>query len=103
MADPVPAGSDVSAGTYQCTKCTYELGFNPPNTSRLVRNAATATGFGSELMPWRERSWSRPRHRPWYISDAVESPRKSRARLAGGVDGLLTDEVLGATGKRHLR
>ena len=21
MADPVPAGSDVSAGTYQCTKC----------------------------------------------------------------------------------
>jgi hypothetical protein len=26
MADPVPAGSDVSAGTYQCTKCNYELG-----------------------------------------------------------------------------
>jgi Zn finger protein HypA/HybF involved in hydrogenase expression len=26
MADPVPAGSDVSSGTYQCTKCSYELG-----------------------------------------------------------------------------
>ncbi len=26
MADPIPAGSDVSAGTYQCTKCSYELG-----------------------------------------------------------------------------
>lgn len=25
MADPVPAGSDVSAGTYQCTSCGYEL------------------------------------------------------------------------------
>jgi hypothetical protein len=25
MADPVPAGSDVSSGTYQCTGCSYEL------------------------------------------------------------------------------
>lgn len=25
MADPVPAGSDVSAGTYRCTKCGYDL------------------------------------------------------------------------------
>jgi Zn finger protein HypA/HybF involved in hydrogenase expression len=25
MADPIPAGSDVSSGTYQCTKCSYEL------------------------------------------------------------------------------
>jgi predicted RNA-binding Zn-ribbon protein involved in translation (DUF1610 family) len=25
MADPVPAGSDVSAGTYVCTECGYEL------------------------------------------------------------------------------
>jgi hypothetical protein len=25
MADPVPAGSDVSAGTYRCTQCGYEL------------------------------------------------------------------------------
>jgi len=25
MAEPVPAGSDVSAGTYQCTNCGYEL------------------------------------------------------------------------------
>jgi predicted Zn-ribbon and HTH transcriptional regulator len=25
MADPVPAGSDVSAGTYRCTDCGYEL------------------------------------------------------------------------------
>ena len=25
MAEPVPAGSDVSAGTYICTECRYEL------------------------------------------------------------------------------
>ena len=25
MADPVPAGSDVSSGTYQCTNCGYQL------------------------------------------------------------------------------
>ena len=25
VANPVPAGSDVSAGTYKCTKCGYEL------------------------------------------------------------------------------
>jgi len=25
MADPVPAGSDVSSGTYQCTNCGYRL------------------------------------------------------------------------------
>jgi Zn finger protein HypA/HybF involved in hydrogenase expression len=26
MADPAPIGSDVSAGTYECTTCGYELG-----------------------------------------------------------------------------
>lgn len=25
MADPVPASSDVSAGTYKCTNCGYEF------------------------------------------------------------------------------
>jgi lipopolysaccharide biosynthesis regulator YciM len=25
MADPAPIGSDVSAGTYRCTNCGYEL------------------------------------------------------------------------------
>jgi hypothetical protein len=26
MADPIPVGSDVSAGTYACANCGYELG-----------------------------------------------------------------------------
>jgi len=25
MANPVPAGSDVSAGTYRCTRCSSEI------------------------------------------------------------------------------
>ncbi len=25
MGEPVPAGSDVSAGTYRCTECGYQL------------------------------------------------------------------------------
>jgi hypothetical protein len=25
MAEPVPAGSDVSSGTYRCTQCGYDL------------------------------------------------------------------------------
>jgi predicted RNA-binding Zn-ribbon protein involved in translation (DUF1610 family) len=25
VAEPVPAGSDVSSGTYRCTNCRYEL------------------------------------------------------------------------------
>jgi rubrerythrin len=25
MANPVPAGSDASAGTYRCTQCGYDL------------------------------------------------------------------------------
>ena len=45
MAEPVPAGSDVSAGTYQCTDCDnqlqVELNAEPP---RPARTAATASG-----------------------------------------------------------
>jgi predicted nucleic acid-binding Zn-ribbon protein len=33
MAEPVPAGSDVSSGTYRCTQCGYELGVQ--STSHL--------------------------------------------------------------------
>ncbi len=25
MADPIPVGSDVSSGTYECANCGYEL------------------------------------------------------------------------------
>jgi hypothetical protein len=46
MANPVPAGSDVSAGTYRCTNCSNEIqvGIHPtPSTlpgvqQRLIRD-----------------------------------------------------------------
>ena len=43
MADPAPAGSDVSAGTYKCTYCGNELKVGSTSTCRRVRTAATAT------------------------------------------------------------
>ena len=30
MAEPVPAGSDVSAGTYACTYCKYRVDVPAP-------------------------------------------------------------------------
>jgi hypothetical protein len=32
MAEPVPAGSDVSAGTYKCTNCGNELSVGSTNS-----------------------------------------------------------------------
>jgi hypothetical protein len=42
MANPVPAGSNVSAGTYRCTNCGYQLSVDsmehlPPCPSRSNR------------------------------------------------------------------
>jgi hypothetical protein len=41
MANPSPAGSDVSTGTYRCTNCGYELQVGS-TTSRRSLNARTA-------------------------------------------------------------
>jgi hypothetical protein len=42
MADPVPAGSDVSAGTYKCTNCGYELQVDSTDNLPRARAARTA-------------------------------------------------------------
>ena len=57
MADPVPAGSDVSAGTYQCTKCRYELGVQstkhlPPCPECGNGNWNTLSGGDSSTDPY---------------------------------------------------
>ena len=49
MANPVPAGSDVSAGTYRCTQCGYKLDVGstqhlPPCPSCQNGEWATVTG-----------------------------------------------------------
>jgi hypothetical protein len=42
MADPVPAGSDVSSGTYKCTICGYE---------GMPASRGCCTGLGSRGAP----------------------------------------------------
>jgi predicted nucleic acid-binding Zn-ribbon protein len=61
MADPVPAGSDVSAGTYRCTNCGYELQVGstknlPPCPSCGNGEYATVTGGDSVDDPYPDRA-----------------------------------------------
>jgi predicted nucleic acid-binding Zn-ribbon protein len=57
MANPVPAGSDVSAGTYTCTDCGYELGVSstehlPPCPKCGNGNWNTVTGGDAAEDPY---------------------------------------------------
>jgi predicted RNA-binding Zn-ribbon protein involved in translation (DUF1610 family) len=59
MADPVPAGSDVSAGTYRCTNCNYELQVQstqhlPPCPECSNGEYATVSGGDSAGDPYPE-------------------------------------------------
>jgi Zn finger protein HypA/HybF involved in hydrogenase expression len=61
MADPVPAGSDVSSGTYRCTTCGYELQLTsvthvPPCPSCGNGSYDTVTGGDSAQDPYPDRS-----------------------------------------------
>jgi hypothetical protein len=44
MANTVPAGSDVSAGTYQCTNCGNQIEVVQPSICRPVQSAAKVNG-----------------------------------------------------------
>ena len=60
MAEPVPAGSDVSAGTYNCTNCGYELQVGstqhlPPCPSCSTGEWRTGSGGDSVDDPYPER------------------------------------------------
>jgi hypothetical protein len=57
MANPVPAGSDVSAGTYKCTQCGYELSVGsvqslPPCPSCTNGSYETLSGRDSAADPY---------------------------------------------------
>ena len=57
MANPVPAGSDVSAGTYRCTSCGYALDLQskkhlPPCPSCGNSEYDTVTGSDSVDDPY---------------------------------------------------
>ncbi len=60
MAEPVPAGSDVSAGTYTCTSCNYELSVGstqslPPCPKCSNGKWNTVTGGDSSEDPYPNR------------------------------------------------
>jgi hypothetical protein len=60
MANPVPAGSDVSAGTYKCTNCGYELEVGstknlPPCPSCHNGQYQTLSGGDSAQDPYPDR------------------------------------------------
>ena len=56
MANPVPAGSDVSAGTYKCTDCGYELASTVfhvrplPSKLSVVADQQPPDGAGTNLL-----------------------------------------------------
>ncbi len=57
MAEPVPAGSDVSGGTYICTECGYELKLGstkslPPCPECANGSWDTETGGDSDDDPY---------------------------------------------------
>jgi lipopolysaccharide biosynthesis regulator YciM len=57
MANPVPAGSDVSSGTYRCTQCGYEIDVQstqslPPCPSCSNGSWDTVTGGDSVNDPY---------------------------------------------------
>ena len=61
MAEPVPAGSDVSAGTYTCTNCGYSLDAGatqhlPPCPNCNNGSWSTQTGGDSVDDPYPDRS-----------------------------------------------
>jgi hypothetical protein len=61
MADPAPVGSDVSAGTYRCTNCGYELDTASVKSLPPCPNCEgpagwkALTGGDSEADPYPER------------------------------------------------
>jgi predicted RNA-binding Zn-ribbon protein involved in translation (DUF1610 family) len=60
MADPVPAGSDASAGTYECTSCGYSLEVQstqslPPCPSCSNGEWRTRSGGDSAQDPYPDR------------------------------------------------
>jgi lipopolysaccharide biosynthesis regulator YciM len=62
MANPAPVGSDVSAGTYRCTNCGYELHIQSAKSLPPCPNCQgpyaweTVSGGDSSEDPYPDRS-----------------------------------------------
>jgi hypothetical protein len=60
MAEPIPAGSDASAGTYRCTNCGYTLDVGstqhlPPCPECSNGEWATQSGGDAAADPYPDR------------------------------------------------
>src|SRR3954464_7346788 len=88
MADPVPAGSDVSSGTYKCTNCGYELEVGstknlPPCPSCSNGQYQTLSGGDSKEDPYPDRrSAGRGETAP-----GADGPHRDRPAAARRCDG----------------
>ena len=65
MANPVPAGSDVSSGTYSCTSCGYDLSVQstqhlPPCPKCGNGQYNTRSGGDSVSDPYPDRATKQP-------------------------------------------
>jgi len=119
MAEPVPAGSDVSAGTYRCTQCGNELkaaelreaiGQGPEEATRdqrirlgeLIakaleqRRERDGTEILEQLRDLVREAWSEPPEREWMVLNAALLVERDRIEeLESGVE-----EVAQARGER---
>src|SRR3954463_7853994 len=96
MANPVPAGSDVSAGTYRCTNCGNEMDVGStkhlppcPKCGNGQWNTVTGGDAADDPSPHRcpppQRSCPRPLTPPWRRAGKAARPHRRRtvaARLA---------------------
>ena len=60
MANPVPAGSDLSAGTYRCSKCGNEIEVGSTNLcvgARRLRRKRLAATQVEGVLKWRPSVW----------------------------------------------
>ena len=61
MANPIPTGSDVRAGTYRCTECGYEISVQsvdslPPCPSCANNSWEPVTGGDAAEDPYPDQS-----------------------------------------------
>ena len=85
MAQVVPAGSDVSAGTYRCANCGYELTVSSsqslppcPRCSRGQWNAVTGGDSAEDPYPGQRRGARQSRRQLSTRSRGGSRPRRTR-------------------------
>lgn len=87
MAEPIPAGSEASAGTYRCTNCGYELQVGSTQHLPPCPPARTANG----TLPPEATAASTPTPRQLTIAAVGMGSTGPRARARDRVSLTLRD------------